>query len=145
MRLAATCLAALAAAAPAATAAYEVVGDAIPEPLTRRAGDAVAGAALAADRQKSLCVLCHGGPFAPAHLQGTLAPDLSGVGDRLSAGQIRLRIVDMKRLSPETIMPAYLETAGDGDRRVAAAWRGRTILTPDEIEDLVAYLSTLRG
>lgn len=74
-----------------------------------------------------------------------MAPDLRGVGGRLSAGQIRLRIVDMKRLSPETIMPAYLEAAGDGDRRVAAAWRGRTILTPDEIEDLVAYLSTLKG
>lgn len=144
MRLASSCLAVLAAAAPVAAAGYDVVGDAIPDPLTGRAGDRSTGEALAADRQKSLCVLCHAGPFAPTHLQGTLAPDLDGVGGRLSAGQIRLRIVDMKRLNPESIMPAYLSIADDDDRRVATAWRGRPILTPQEIEDLVAYLSSLR-
>jgi sulfur-oxidizing protein SoxX len=145
MRAADACIAALVAASPAwaAVAAYEVVGDAIPLPLIGRAGDAAAGAALMGDRQRSLCVLCHSGPFAEPHLQGTLAPDLAGVGARLSEGQIRLRIVDMKRLSPETIMPAYLRVADD-DRRVASAWRGRTVLEPEEIEDLVAYLATLK-
>lgn len=136
MRAAGACMAALAAAAPA------WAGDAIPSPLGGREGDAVRGLTLMQERQKSLCVLCHSGPFAEPQLSGTLAPDLSGVGSRLTPGQIRLRIVDMKRINPETIMPAYLTVAGD-ERRVAPAWRGRTILEPGEIEDIVAYLATL--
>lgn len=96
-------------------------------------------------RQKSLCVLCHSGPFADPHLQGTIAPSLAGVGVRLTAGQLRLRIVDMKRLNPQSIMPTYYGTLPNGrDARVAAAWRGKPILTAEEIEDLVAYLQTLR-
>jgi sulfur-oxidizing protein SoxX len=99
-------------------------------------------------RQKSLCLLCHSGPFPDPHLHGTIAPDLTGVGSRLSAGQIRLRIVDMKRLNPRSIMPAYYSIMGSGSQesaaRVAAEWRGRSILTAEEIEDLVAYLETLK-
>ncbi|HMR30524.1 MAG TPA: sulfur oxidation c-type cytochrome SoxX [Geminicoccaceae bacterium] len=135
MRAAGACVAALAACAPA------WADDAMPSPLGGRAGDPARGLALMQERQKSLCVLCHSGPFAEPQLSGTLAPDLAGVGGRLTAGQIRLRIVDMKRINPDTIMPAYLEAAGE-DRRVAPAWRGRTILEPQEIEDIVAYLAT---
>lgn len=96
-------------------------------------------------RQKSLCVLCHAGPFPDAHLQGNIAPDLTGVGARLSAAQLRLRVVEMKRLNPQTIMPTYYApVANSGDVRVGAPWRGKTILEAAEIEDLVAYLQTLR-
>jgi len=95
-------------------------------------------------RQKSLCVLCHAGPFPDPHLQGTLAPDLRGVGSRLSAGQLRLRIVDMKRLNPQTIMPSYHLVVADDRARVAAQWRDKPILSAAEIEDLVAYLQTLK-
>src|SRR5687767_8599849 len=96
-------------------------------------------------RQKSLCVLCHAGPFPDSHLQGTLAPDLTGVGSRMSAAQLRLRIVDMKRLNPQSIMPTYYAVAANNaDLRVAADWRDKPILEAKEIEDLVAYLQTLK-
>lgn len=124
---------------------YIVKGDAIAATLTGQAGNAQRGAQLMRQRQKSLCVLCHSGPFPDAHLQGTLAPDLTGVGSRLSAAQLRLRIVDMKRLNPQSIMPTYYEVAANSaDLRVAADWRDKPVLTAGEIEDLVAYLRTLK-
>jgi sulfur-oxidizing protein SoxX len=123
---------------------YGVVDDAIPASLTGQAGDARRGALLLQQRQKSLCVLCHSGPFPDAHLQGTLAPDLTGVGSRLSAGQLRLRIVDMKRLNPQSIMPTYYAVAVESGARVAANWRGKPMLDAGAIEDLVTYLQTLK-
>lgn len=144
---------ALCASAPLASAttpvqsvkAYAVVGDAIETSLTGQAGDATRGAELIQQRQKSLCVLCHSGPFPDPHLQGTLAPDLSRIGERLSAGQLRLRVVDMKRLNPASIMPSYYAVVADNnDTRVAEGWRNKPVLTAEEIEDLVAYLQTLR-
>jgi sulfur-oxidizing protein SoxX len=77
-------------------------------------------------------------------LQGTIAPDLTAVGSRLSAAQLRLRIVDMKRLNPQSIMPTYYGVVGATGARVAANWRGKPILAAEEIEDLVAYLRTLK-
>jgi sulfur-oxidizing protein SoxX len=141
MRAASLLLAALA-AAPAAAQPYAVEGDAIPMPLTGQAGDPARGLALLADRQRSLCSLCHAGPFAPSHHQGTLAPDLQGIGARLSEGQLRLRVVDIKRLVPDSIMPSYART--EGFARVALAWQGKPVLTGAEIEDVIAYLATLR-
>ena len=124
---------------------YSVVGDAIEKSLTGQMGDATRGAELIQQRHKSLCVLCHAGPFPDPHLQGTLAPDLTGIGERLSAGQLRLRIVDMKRLNPDSIMPAYYAVVSSSkDTRVAEGWRDKPVLTAEEIEDLVAYLQTLR-
>lgn len=125
-----------------ALAGYRIDGDAIPAPLAGARGDAAAGASLMAERTRSLCVLCHSGPFPDPHLQGTLAPDLAGVGSRLSEGQIRLRIVDMKRLNPGSIMPAYYSV--EAGERVAGAFRGKPVLEAGEIEDLVAYLVTLK-
>lgn len=122
---------------------YAVVGDAIPASLTGRPGDPARGMALIGDRTKSLCILCHAGPMPNPHLHGNLAPDLKGVGGRFSVAQLRLRVVDMKRLVPATIMPSY-HRIDDADRRVAAAWRGRPILAAEEIEDIVAYLATLK-
>lgn len=135
------------AADPKASAprSYVVEGDGIAASLTGRAGDASRGAQLIQQRQKSLCVLCHGGPFPDPHLQGTIAPELTGVGARLSAAQLRLRIVDMKRLNPQSIMPTYYAPVADSaEVRVGAQWRGKSILDAAEIEDLVAYLQTLR-
>lgn len=117
-------------------------GDSIDQPLTGAPGDPARGQALIEDRQHSLCMLCHAGPFSDVRLQGDLGPDLGGVGARLTPGQIRLRIIDMKRVVPSTIMPAYYRA--DGLQRVAPAWRGKSILTAADIEDLVAYLATLK-
>lgn len=145
--LALSVLASIATADPQAAQlrSFAIEGDSIPVSLTGKAGDAAQGALLMQQRQKSLCVLCHAGPFPDAHLQGTLAPDLKGVGSRLSAGQLRLRIVDMKRLNPDSVMPTYYAAVADSaNARVAADWRDKPILTAEQIEDLIAYLRTLQ-
>jgi sulfur-oxidizing protein SoxX len=131
-----------AAAVLAAALAATVVGDAIPASLTGVAGDPARGRAIVVDRQVGLCLLCHSGPFPEQRFMGDLAPDLSGVGARLSAAQIRLRIVDPGKLNPATIMPSYYKI--EGLQRVAPAFRGKTILTAQQIEDVVAFLATLK-
>ena len=121
---------------------YVVVGDAIPASLTGAAGDPERGRAIVSNRQVGLCLLCHTGPFPKEHFQGNLAPDLTGAGARASAGQLRLRIVDASRLNPNTIMPPYYRV--DGLERVAANFRGKPILSAEQIEDVVAFLVTLK-
>jgi sulfur-oxidizing protein SoxX len=120
---------------------YVVTGDAIATSLTGTPGDPAQGRALVLNRT-STCILCHSGPFPEEKFQGDLAPDLAGSGGRWSAGQLRLRIVDASRLNPATIMPSYYRT--DGLQRVGPVWRGKPILSAEQIEDIVAYLATLR-
>jgi sulfur-oxidizing protein SoxX len=122
---------------------YQVVGDAITERLGATPGDAARGRAIVANRQLGLCLLCHSGPIPEERFQGNLAPDLAGAGGRWSEGQLRLRIVDASRLNPATIMPSYYRA--DGLTRVNNALRSQTILTAQQIEDVVAYLRTLRN
>ena len=117
-------------------------GDEIPASLTGAKGDPARGRAIVANRQVGLCLLCHSGPFPEERFQGDLGPDLKGVGTRLSESEIRARIVDPARVKPDTIMPAYYKT--DGLNRVATAVRGKTILSAEQIEDIVAYLVTLK-
>jgi sulfur-oxidizing protein SoxX len=131
-----------AAGAQEAPTPFTVVGDAIPMSLTGAKGDAGRGRAIVANRYVGLCLLCHSGPFPEERMQGTLAPDLRGAGKRWSDGQLRLRIVDAARLNPATIMPPYYRT--DGLSRVAASFRGKPVLTGEQIEDVVAFLATLR-
>ena len=116
--------------------------DAIPQSLTGAKGDPARGRAMVANRQVGLCLLCHNGPFPEERFQGNLAPDLRGAGKRWSEGQLRLRIVDSARINPASIMPAYHRT--EGLVRVAPAWRGKTILSGEQIEDVVAFLMTLK-
>jgi len=116
--------------------------DAMPESLTGAKGDPARGRAIVTNRQVGLCLLCHSGPFPEERFQGNLAPDLGGAGLRWSEGQLRLRMVDPGRINPTTIMPAYHRT--DGLVRVAPAYRGKPILSPAQIEDVVAFLATLR-
>jgi sulfur-oxidizing protein SoxX len=120
---------------------YAIAGDAIPASLTGAPGDATRGRALVLNRT-STCILCHSGPFPEEKFQGDLAPDLAGSGGRWSEGQLRLRIVDASRLNPATIMPSYYRI--DGLQRVGPAWRGKPILSAEQIEDIVAYLVMLR-
>ena len=116
--------------------------DAMPESLTGAKGDPARGRAIVTNRQVGLCLLCHSGPFPEERFQGNLAPDLRGAGLRWSEGQLRLRMVDPGRINPTTIMPAYHRT--DGLVRVAPAYRDKPILSPAQIEDVVAFLATLR-
>ncbi|HEV7598927.1 MAG TPA: sulfur oxidation c-type cytochrome SoxX [Bradyrhizobium sp.] len=140
------CLITAALALPGAAAAqdlqtYVVVGDAIPASLTGTPGDATRGRTLVLNRL-STCILCHSGPFAEEKFQGDLAPSLAGAGSRWSEGQLRLRLVDGSRLNPATIMPSFYRVTGL--ERVGPAWRGKPILSAEQIEDMVAYLATLR-
>jgi sulfur-oxidizing protein SoxX len=121
---------------------YVVVDDAIPASLTGAPGDAAKGRAIVVDRQTGLCLLCHAGPFSEARFQGNLAPNLAGAGDRWSEGQLRLRIVDARRLNPETIMPPYYRV--EGLSHVARAYVGKPILNAAQVEDVVAFLTTLK-
>jgi sulfur-oxidizing protein SoxX len=94
------------------------------------------------NRQVGLCLLCHSGPFPEERFQGNLAPDLKGAGARWTEGQLRLRLVDSSRINAASIMPAYHRT--EGLTRVAPAYRGKPILSAEQIEDVVAFLMTLR-
>ena len=134
----------LAAPSPAGAQAlqpYTIVGDAIPEPLTHARGDTARGRALVVERS-STCILCHSGPFPEQKFQGDLAPSLAGSGSRWTEGQLRLRLVDASHFNAATIMPSYYRV--DGLARVGPAWRGKPILSAEQIEDIVAYLARLR-
>lgn len=129
-------------AAAAQPVTPQIVDDAIPASLTGRPGDAARGRAIVASRSTGLCLLCHSGPIAEERFQGDLAPSLAGAGSRWSEGQLRLRIVDGTRLNADTIMPAYYRTGGL--QRVARSFDGKTILSAEQVEDVVAYLVTLK-
>jgi L-cysteine S-thiosulfotransferase len=117
--------------------------DAIDPLLTAQPGEPARGRQIVEDRQLSACLLCHAGPFPAPHLQGTIGPPLDGVGARLSAGQIRLRLVDARKLNPGTTMPPYYVT--EGLNRTGRQWQGKPVLTAQQIEDAVAFLASLRG
>jgi len=138
-------LAAMTCAAPCAAdepmlQSYVVEGDGIPLSLTSKPGDPARGRALVLERS-STCMLCHSGPFEEVRFQGDLAPSLAGAGSRWSASQLRLRLVDASRFNAQTIMPSYYRV--DGLDRVGPNWRGKPILSAEQIEDIVAFLATL--
>ena len=141
----------LAVVAPAATvpgvagsepvAIYQIEGDAIPEPLDGLDGDPARGRVIVAGRAGN-CLACHQAPIPEEPFHGNLGPPLDGIGSRASAGTLRLRLVAPGTLNPDTVMPAFHRV--EGLRRVLAPHRDRPILTAQEIEDVIAYLLTLR-
>ena len=105
-------------------------------------GDAARGESIALSRSQGLCVLCHAVPEQNPALQGTIGPPLAGVGGRLDADTLRQRLVAPERFNPDTVMPSYGRSTGL--RQVALAQRGKPLLTDGQIDDLVAWLATLR-
>lgn len=128
-------------AAAAHGQSFDVVGDAIPRPLAAEPGDAARGRSIVANRDQGGCTLCHEVPGETRF--GNIAPSLAGVGARFSAAQLRLRVADSTRVNPDTPMPAYYRI--EGLTQVAAAYRGKPVLSAHEVEDVVAYLATLKG
>ena len=122
--------------------AYRVVGDGIPQPLTAVPGDPQRGRAIVASRQQGLCLLCHAAPIPEERFQGDLAPDLAGAGARFTVPQLRLRVVDPRRVNPASFMPAFHSARNPS--RVGAQWAGRPILDAQQVEDVVAWLASLR-
>jgi sulfur-oxidizing protein SoxX len=110
-------------------------------PLAAEPGDPARGRTILMGRDGN-CLLCHAVPETGAPFMGNLAHSLSGVGARLNAGQLRLRIVDSMRVNPDTLMPSYYRV--EGLNQVAAAYQGKPVLTAQQVEDTVAYLLTLR-
>ena len=100
------------------------------------------GAAIVADRRVGLCLLCHAAPLPDPQFHGTLGPPLHGVGARLDREQLRLRLLDPKRFNPDTLMPAYGKAPGL--QRVAPAFANQPVLSDEQIDDVIAYLETLR-
>lgn len=121
---------------------YTVLKDGIPTALTAQAGDVNRGREIASSRQIGMCILCHQIPNSPDKFQGDIATQLAGAGARWSVPQLRLRIVDSRRMNAESVMPAYHKVAGLS--RVGAAWRDKPILDAQQVEDVVAWLATLK-
>jgi L-cysteine S-thiosulfotransferase len=125
----------------AAAQGFAVVGDAIPLPLAAEPGDPARGRSVVVNRDQGGCTLCHAVPGEKNF--GNVAPTLAGTGARFSAAQLRLRVADSTRVNPDTPMPAYYRT--EGLTQVAKAFRGKPILSAQQVEDVVAWLATLKG
>lgn len=121
---------------------FVVVGDGIPQPLASLPGDAARGRAIVVQRQVGTCLLCHSGPFTEERTPGNVAASLAGVGSRWTAAQLRLRIADARRVNPASVMPSFLKA--ESAERVGTAWAGKTILDAQQVEDVVAFLLTLK-
>ena len=130
-----------AAAPPQPLPTYRLDGDAIRDRLAVEPGDAARGKQVVSSRESN-CLLCHSVPDAGVRFMGNLGPPLAGIAGRLTEAQLRLRIVDSMQLNPGTIMPSYYRM--DGLNRVGEAWRGKPVLSAQQVEDTVAYLLTLR-
>lgn len=115
----------------------------LPQPLTEAPGDAARGQEILRDGSKATCLICHSISALPDRDQGVLGPSLDGVGARYSAGELRARLVDARVTNPETIMPPYFSQ--EGLFRVGQRWQGTTIYTAQEVEDVLAYLLTLKA
>jgi sulfur-oxidizing protein SoxX len=122
---------------------YGVINGSIPEPLTDQPGDAESGRRIVLDREGGDCIICHAMPLPQRQFHGTVGPPLDGVGGRYSAGELRLRLVDPKAFNPDTIMPAYYKV--EDLHRVLERYRGKPMLTAQQVEDVVAYLLTLKS
>lgn len=123
---------------------YEIVDEmSIPKSLTGQPGDADSGREVFINRKQGNCLGCHAVTELDAEpFHGEVGPPLDGVADLYEEGELRLRVVNAKIVNPETIMPGFYLT--EGLHRVAADFQGKTILTAEQVEDLVAYLMTLK-
>lgn len=122
---------------------YKIVDDSgIPQSLTEKPGDPVRGRKVAINRKQGNCLACHQMPISEELFHGRVGPDLSTVGSTLTEAEVRLRIVNPKIVNPDTIMPAFYQT--EGLHRVMKKFKGKPLLTAQQVEDVVAYLMTLR-
>ena len=128
-------------AVPSGGLHYQISNGEIRQPLSGGTPDAERGRKLLVSRDSN-CILCHAAPETGERFFGNLAPPLSGTGTRLTAAQMRARMVDPLYFNKESIMPAYYRI--EGLNRVAETYRGKPVLTGEQIEDVIAYLLTLK-
>lgn len=121
---------------------YKIVDYAISTSLTGKPGDPAAGQLVVTDRKLGNCLGCHNMPISTEADQGTVGPDLHGVGKRYTIAQLRMRVVNMSALDPTTIMPSYYRLIGL--RQVGKSFVNKPILSANQIEDVVAYLASVK-
>ena len=121
---------------------YVIKDGAIAKSLTGKPGNAANGRKLAINRKLGNCLACHVMPIPEQTFHGVVGPDLNGVASRRSAGEVRLLIVNPKLANPDTIMPAFYRK--DKLHRVMKKFQGKTMLSAEQVEDLVAYTMTLK-
>ena len=123
---------------------YKIVDStSIPAALTGAPGDPAAGAKAIAGRSLGNCLACHAiSKLADEPFHGDVGPSLDGVASRYTPAELRLQIVNNKIVNPDSVMPGFF-TTGDlvGVRK---QFEGKTILTAQQVEDVVAFLSTLK-
>lgn len=127
-------------AAVAAAVSLGAAAEGIDAPLAA-AGDAERGREIVVSREAS-CLLCHVIPGVEGRPMGDVGPSLAGVGSKLKAPELRLRIVDSSRINPKSVMPPYHRV--EGLNAVARDLRGSPVLSSQQVEDVVAYLGTLK-
>lgn len=137
-----TCSATGAPAICAPLAVFEVADGGIPAALTDAPGDASRGRMIVSSRQIGMCLLCHQAPITEDRFQGDISTNLAGVGARWTVPQLRLRIVNSRQINPASVMPAYYRT--DGLQRVTQPARDKPILDAQQVEDVVAWLASLK-
>lgn len=122
---------------------YTVANNAIQASLTGKPGDPANGRKVAIDRRKGNCLACHAIAAIPEQqFHGNIGPALDGVGAIYSEAELRLRLVNPKILNPDTMMPSFYRTTGF--HRVQKKWQGKTIISAQEVEDVIAFLKTLK-
>lgn len=122
---------------------WKVDNFAINEPIGGKVGDPEKGAKLVLERKKGNCIACHVMPGVDAAFPGQIGPPLTGLASRYTEGMIRLRVVDEKMINPATIMPGYYRHWKHYNN-VKKKFRNKTILTAQEVEDVVAFLMTFK-
>jgi sulfur-oxidizing protein SoxX len=116
----------------------EMVG--IAQPVEGIMGNPGRGGQIAAETQKAACLACHRVPGLRG--ESDLGPNLGGAGQRYTEAQLRQIVVDPHKLFPDSVMPAYYKPAGYA--RVPAPAAGKTILSAQDVEDVVAFLKNLK-
>lgn len=121
---------------------YQIIGDEIPKRLSQEPGNPARGREIVRDMAHVTCLICHAMPIPEEPDHGQIGPNLTGIGSRMSEGQIRLRLVDPKWRNSDSIMPAYYKMSDLN--RVQELYKERTIYSPQQLEDVVAYLTSLK-
>jgi sulfur-oxidizing protein SoxX len=122
---------------------YEVVDYGVATSLTGKSGDAAKGVKAFTNRKQGNCLACHQVTALSAQpFHGEIGPPLDGVAERYNEAQLRMQVINAKVINPDTIMPAFYRA--DGLHMVSKKFKGKPILTAEQVEDIVAYLKTLK-
>ena len=122
----------------------KIVDGKVEQSLTAKSGDPAAGKKWFVGRKLGNCLACHvNKDTSNEQFHGEVGPEMNGVGDRYDAAELRAIIINSKAVFGEqTLMPAFYRTTGFN--RVNKKFAGKTILNAQQVEDVVAYLLTLK-